>query len=125
MRVIVFFIFSITLFNCQHTAEKENFIREEFFVITPKSEPQLLFPNFINTKLNEYNGTFSPKGDEFYYTTEYNNIGYITYTKMNTDKVWSNPKVATFSGNHSDYDPIFVPDGLRIYFSSTRPPSEK
>lgn len=92
-----------------------------FFGITPSPIPTLLYPNFINTSLSEYNGTFSPEGTEFFYTSEFRNKGFITHTKMNEDGSWRPPSVATFSGTFSDYDPIFSPDGKRLYFTSMRP----
>lgn len=121
MKLTLFFFCALFLVSCKKPDRLVVRPKGEFFGIEPKSKPQILAPNFINTNMIEYNGTFSPNGDEFYYTTEFNNKGYITYTKMNSDKSWTNPKIASFSGNYSDYDPLFSPNGSRIYFSSTRP----
>ncbi len=92
-----------------------------FFGIVPTEEPQLLSPEFLASPVTEYNGTFSPDGKMFFYTTDAPWNAYITYTRMQEDSTWSVPKVAPFSGTYSDYDPLFTPDGKRLYFSSSRP----
>lgn len=94
-----------------------------FFGVEPTAEPQLLAPDLLRTPLVEYNGTFSPDGKAFYYTTyvRLRGMGLITFTTMNDDGSWSLPVVASFSGRYSEYDPIFSPDGQRLYFSSRRP----
>ncbi|WP_341217145.1 hypothetical protein [uncultured Wocania sp.] len=43
----------------------------------------------------------------------------ITITKESGE--WSNPKVASFSGQFFDLEPFFSHDGLKLYFVSTRP----
>lgn len=92
-----------------------------FFGIAATDTPQLLAPKLLASPLNEYNGTFSPDGTLFYYTTDSPNHAYITFTQMKADSSWSEPKIASFSGKFPDYDPIFSLDGERVYFSSRRP----
>lgn len=95
-----------------------------FFAVNPTDTPQLLAPELLASPATEYNGTFSPDGTEFYYTTDMPNNAYITFTEMQEDSTWSEPRVAPFSGHFSDYDPLFSPDGSRIYFSSSRPEAD-
>lgn len=95
-----------------------------FFGIEPTLTPQLLAPGFLASPATEYNGTFSPDGTEFYYTTDMPTNAYITFSKMKADSTWSEPRIASFSGEFSDYDPLFSPNGNRIYFSSSRPKSD-
>lgn len=95
-----------------------------FFGVTPTDQPQLLVPELLASPVVEYNGTFSPNGSEFYYTTDTPYNAYITFTTMQVDGTWSIPKIASFSGEFSDYDPLFSPDGNRIYFSSSRPEND-
>ncbi|NAY91521.1 hypothetical protein GTQ34_06295 [Muricauda sp. JGD-17] len=92
-----------------------------FFGIDPTDEPQLLAPELLASPTTEYNGTFSPDGTVFYYTTNMPGNAYITFTEMQEDSTWSNPRIASFSGTYSDYDPLFTPAGKRLYFSSSRP----
>ncbi len=39
------------------------------------------------------------------------------------DGAWTEPVIAPFSGEHSDLEPAFSPDGKRLYFASNRPTS--
>ncbi len=95
-----------------------------YFGVTPTEEPQLLAPSLIAAATEEYNGTFSPDGKAFFYTTDTEGRGFITMTTMESDGSWTSPVIAPFSGVYSDYDPIFNPEGTRLYFSSRRPAVE-
>lgn len=115
---------SFILFVCCSSfalCQSDNQIKGPFFGISPTSEPQLLAPDLIASPAQEYNGTFSVDGTEFYYTTDIPENAFITVTKMKDDQSWSEPEIADFSGVFSDFDPLFSPDGSRIYFSSSRP----
>ncbi len=92
-----------------------------FMSMEATEQPKLLAPSILASSLDEYNGTFSPDGTEFYFTTNTPINGIITYSTMNNDSIWGIPKVAPFSGEYSEYDPLFSPDGKRLYFSSERP----
>ncbi|MEM6262891.1 MAG: hypothetical protein AAGI38_10315 [Bacteroidota bacterium] len=92
-----------------------------FFGVAPADTPQLLAPGILSASTTEYNGTFNPPGTEFYYTTEVGGKGYITFTKMGPNNQWTSPEIAPFSGTYSEYDPLFSPDGNRLYFTSRRP----
>lgn len=116
-------IFLIVISSCKPTVKEktETPYTGPFFGIEPTNEPQLLAPELIAAPTDEYNGTFSPDGKEFYYTTDVPGSAYITFTKLQEDNTWSKPRIASFSGQYSDFDPLFSPDGNRIYFSSSRP----
>lgn len=86
--------------------------------------PILLAPSLLATSLTEYNGTLSPEGTELFYTAEIAGRGVILTTHLEEDQTWSHPLIAPFSGYSSDYDPLFSPDGQRLYFSSERPSEE-
>ena len=92
-----------------------------FMGIEVTDTPLLLFPDFINTPMGEYNGTFNPDGTEFFYTVSniYHNV-IVTSMLMENGK-WSNPEKAPFSVTHDEFDPLFSPDGQSLYFSSHRP----
>ena len=70
--------------------------------------------------MGEYNGTFSPDGRLFFYTLDVPGQNALTYVELTPDG-WSSPRIAPFSGQYDDYDPLFTPDGTRLYFSSVRP----
>ena len=92
-----------------------------YFGLQPDSIPRILKPGFLASPAAEYNGTFSPDGKEFYYTTVFPGKDVLTFTELQADNSWSKPAIASFSGEYIDYDPLFSPDGNRIYFSSRRP----
>nr|WP_298793109.1 hypothetical protein [uncultured Allomuricauda sp.] len=120
-----FSVFALLLIlSCKQEQQQKptaNLIKGPFFSAVPQEQPQLLAPELLMSPVTEYNGTFSPDGTEFYYTTDVAQNAYITFTKMLSDSTWSEPRIASFSGTFSDYDPLFSPDGNRIYFSSSRP----
>lgn len=123
---VISILFIILILGCKEQAEPVEKIQNQkysgpFFGIDPTATPQLLAPELLASPSTEYNGTFSPDGTEFYYTTDMPTNAYITFTKMMEDSTWSEPRIASFSGEFSDYDPLFSPDGNRIYFSSSRP----
>jgi Tol biopolymer transport system component len=113
---------------CQEaTVENSQKLHSPYFGLTPTESPQMLAPGIISTALGEYNGTFSPDGKTFFYTSEVAGKGHIVYTQLQADNTWSKPAIAPFSGQYSEYDPLFAPDGSLLYFSSQRPvnPSDR
>ena len=89
----------------------------------PGNTPKVFAPGIISTKKNELNSVFSPKGDEFYYSIYTPKpVGQYTiwYSKM-IKGVWTKPEIAPFSGEYTDVDMAFSPDGNRLYFCSRRP----
>jgi len=108
--------------SCTNRTEKEASIPYgPFLGMQATQTPQLLAPDLIASPMVEFNGTFTPNGKTFFYTSDIPNHGIIAFTEMNEDGTWTAPAVAPFSGSHSEYDPIFSPDGRRLYFSSRRP----
>jgi Tol biopolymer transport system component len=69
--------------------------------------------------------TLSPSGDELFYSVQHQRTGFavIMSSKKINDK-WSRPEIASFSGNYTNFEPVFSPDGKRLYFSSNRPKEE-
>lgn len=103
------------------TGEHEDTVRGVFFSIKPTDTLQVVAPNIVSSNLVEYNGTFSTDGTEFYYTVNFPGQAVISFMQMNSDSTWTKPAIASFSGEYSDVDPIFSPDGSRLYFTSNRP----
>lgn len=64
----------------------------------------------------------SPNGNEVMFSAQSvmgNTSAIITVTKKND--IWSDVKIASFSGQFFDLEPFFSHDGLKLYFASTRP----
>jgi len=93
---------------------------QPFFGWQPSPEVQPINMPGLSTAMGEYNGTFSPSGDQFFYTLDVPGRNVIVYVEL-TGNEWSTPQIAPFSGDFEDYDPLFAPDGKRLYFSSERP----
>ena len=82
-------------------------------------------PGVVSTDDEEYRISFSPdgttalfaRGDGFFPQTREAAI----FQSMLEDDGWTEPTVASFSGEYPDIDPWFSPDGASVYFSSIRP----
>ncbi len=110
------------IMGCTKNAKKgAAIVYGPFLGMQATETPLLLAPELLASPMVEFNGTFTPDGKTFFYTSDIPNHGIIAFTQMQGDGTWTPPAVAPFSGNHSEYDPIFSPDGKRLYFSSRRP----
>ncbi|UZR98499.1 TolB family protein [Chondrinema litorale] len=93
-----------------------------FFGLNDKNDSvQMLLPDIVSSIAWETNGNFSPDGTIFMYSTGFMWSGNsIIFMTLKNGK-WSDPEIAPFSGEYADIDPIFSPDGARVYFTSRRP----
>lgn len=120
IKDIITVFFLLTIFTtCQHQVQHKT--EGVYMGMKYTTAPLLLSPELISSSLDEYNGTFSPDGKEFFFTTNTPQNGIICYTFMDDNGIWTEAKVAAFSGEYSEYDPLFSPSGNRLYFSSERP----
>lgn len=87
----------------------------------PGMIPEIFAPGIISTPLRELNSLFSPGGREFYFCIQTPGQGYRIHYSTETPEGWTTPRPAPFSGEGSNVDVCFSPDGQRIYFGSTRP----
>lgn len=89
--------------------------------------PQVFEPGVISTPaLAESGGTFSPDGNELYFTarsptTTSRPLSVICVSRRVRGH-WQKPVVAPFSGLTWDAAPAMSPDGKRLFFTSTRHP---
>ncbi len=90
----------------------------------PASQPVLFSPGIISTPKNERDFAISPSGNEIFYSRVMpgNNLSVIVHLKHD-GAFWSQAEVASFSGMHSDLEPVFSPDGNTLFFVSKRPVS--
>ena len=79
----------------------------------------------VSTRAEEWRISFTPDGETAYFARS---EGFFPQTRDATimettlvDGTWSEPVVASFSGEFPDIDPWVSPDGESIYFSSIRP----
>lgn len=119
---IILLLFLIQMVGCKkELADEKSSIQGPFMNMVPTKEPKMLAPGYLASSFDEYNGTFSPDGKEFFFTTNTPKKGIICFIKMGQNQEWIKPQIARFSGEYSEYDPLFSPDGKRLYFSSERP----
>jgi ankyrin repeat protein len=96
----------------------------------PGDKPQIFAPGIVSGHGfdSEHSpAVFSPALKEVYWTPKFR--GPILYMKQK-DGVWTAPKPAPFCSEYGDGEPIFSPDGKKLFFLSFRPlkpggPSDK
>ena len=87
----------------------------------PKQTPQLFASGVVSTGAYERDLAISPDGTEIYWSvvSPKNLFSAIVFRKLQQGK-WSDTQVASFSGQYSDIEPAFSPDGKRLYFATNR-----
>ena len=89
----------------------------------PGLTPELFAPGIVSTEgYKEFGCTFSPDGEEFYFTRgsielRQNTIMVCQYQ----DGRWTVPAPASFSGTHYDDEPHISVDGSLLFWGSERP----
>jgi Tol biopolymer transport system component len=118
MRPFDPFLLLIAFFPCCLMAEAQT--------IKQESQPQqitagLFGPGIISTGMFERDGALSPEGQTFYFTLRYEQgMAGIAYSRK-VEGEWTEPRIASFSGEYYDIEPVFHPDGERLFFVSNRP----
>ncbi|MFC2156630.1 ankyrin repeat domain-containing protein [Acidobacteriota bacterium] len=90
----------------------------------PGDSPQMFAPGFVSDHgfSSEHSpAIFSPDLKEVYWTKKFR--GPILYMKQ-VEGVWTAPQKAPFCSEYGDGEPIFSPDGSKLYFLSQRPVEE-
>jgi Tol biopolymer transport system component len=109
----------VLLSNCQHTSEQNQLPSIDFSIA---DSVRLFAEGIISTQYNVRDFALSPDGDELFYTAQDRRTGFsIILTSRKESNQWTQPEVASFSGNYPDLEPAFSPDGKRLYFASNRP----
>ena len=87
----------------------------------PGDEPRMFAPGVVSGFAFESEHSpvaFSPDGNEAYWTQKFR--GPILFSQR-VDGLWTAPRKAPFMSTYGDGEPIFAPDGRRLYFLSMRP----
>src|SRR5262245_27501717 len=84
----------------------------------PNHEAEL-FP--LSTGQEESAITFTPDGKTAYFCKgiAWTNLSIIVFSELKNGR-WTEPEVASFSGRYRDNAPFISPDGMRLFFSSSR-----
>jgi Tol biopolymer transport system component len=129
----IFIIFSFISTYGQNVEDKEEMEKKSSIYSgpyigqrLPGKTPEIFAPDIVSTELFEMNAAFSPNGEEFYYSIAdpFQNFNAIIIMRAKNG-IWSAPQVASFSGKYSDFDPVFSPNGKKLFFISRRPVDSK
>jgi Tol biopolymer transport system component len=85
-------------------------------IVAAYAKPAVFAPGIVSTLADEFAPSFMPDGKTVYFSRD----SKICFSKLVNGK-WSDPKVASFSGQWNDMDSFISLDGKRLYFSSYRP----
>jgi len=86
----------------------------------PGDTVKLFAPGIISTGMDERDAAFTHNGRELFFTRFVDS----TYTIMHTEELdgrWTQPEVASFSGDYNDLEPFFSIRSQGLYFVSNRP----
>ncbi|WP_395373608.1 TolB family protein [Marinicella sp. W31] len=115
-------LFILSVSACSYKKPQSETLRGDYFGLTASDTMSLFAADIVSTEFQELNAAFSPEGDIFMWTIADPMRTYYTIMQyQRNDDVWEGPQIASFSGKYSDADPIFSPDGKRVYFISKRP----
>src|SRR5215472_8386506 len=71
---------------------------------------ELFAPGTVSGPANDWTPVFSPDGKTMYFWRSATSWGFILESHQ-TDKGWSEPTIASFSGEYPDSSPAMAPDG--------------
>ncbi len=93
----------------------------------PGTTPEVFAPGVVSTGAHEFAGSFTPDGQEYYFTRREARPGptLIMVTRC-VDGVWTAPEPTPFNDSPAGpqsmtFEPMVSPDGRRLYFTSARP----
>lgn len=85
-------------------------------------EPTIFAEGVISTRDYESSITFAPDNSVAYFVKSTPDLSFRAIVMSRFEKgKWTTPEVAPFSGEYSDTDPCFSPDGTKLFFASRRP----
>jgi Tol biopolymer transport system component len=84
--------------------------------------PSIFAPGVISGPAHDAAPAFSPDGSVVYFSRNNSSVSLILMSRR-TASGWTDPEVASFSGEWSDLEPAMAPDGSYLIFVSNRPAS--
>jgi len=118
----ILFLSSCSESTRQAPAKESDSAWKYFGLSSPGATPRIFSPDIISTHRNERDFTISPNGSEMFYSMVLpnNTLSVILYLRFD-GYFWSEPLVTRFSGQYSDLEPAYSPDGKKLFFISKRP----
>lgn len=122
LSCLLLFLLSCTNEQRQPPSSATNKDWHYFGLAKPTDKPVLFSPEIVSTRRNERDFAISPAGNVMYYSLVLpeHNLSVILHLTFD-GFFWSEPQVASFSGQYNDLEPAFSPDGKKIFFISKRP----
>jgi len=119
--VVTFSVFVLSAYR-KSAEKKTNGKIYAFSYRDTLKEPMLFGEGVIDTRDDEFGGTFTPDGKVVYFTKSVLRfyLDVICFSEFK-DGHWQIPQVAPFSGQYRDFDPVMSPDGKKMVFTSNRP----
>lgn len=111
----VFFLFLTSILTAQASGPKGPYLGQK----PPGKVPQIFAPGFISDK-NVVGCTFSPDGQEFYFSRFISQSNRIMVT-INTEFGWTEPVLVEFNKDFFGGPPFISPDGARFIWRAVRP----
>lgn len=85
-----------------------------------EGKPEIFAPGIVSGPAHDSAPAFTPDGRTVYFSRSTSTVSTIVVSRQ-TDGVWTQPKIASFSGIWSDMEPAMAPDGNFLVFASNRP----
>lgn len=85
----------------------------------PGTTPEVFAPGIVSTDAHEFSCSFTPDGNEFYFTRKdlAAGIPLIMVTRL-VDGAWTKPDIVPFIEKTMSFEPRVTVDGKRLYFTS-------
>ena len=126
MRKTIFGFILISLISCTKSINENSShqLKGNYLGFSAAGDTAQIFAEgIVSTQFNERDMTFSPNGDEFFYSLKGPSFYSLIHMKQ-INGVWNEKSVAPFSGQYSDLEPCFSPDGKKLFFVSNRPTTD-
>jgi Tol biopolymer transport system component len=121
MKVLFLLLFTLILVSGCNSKKGDRELKGEYLGLNlPHDSSEVFAPDIVSTEYNVRDASFSPDGNEFFYSIRGSSF-YSILRFVRKERDWHGPEVAAFSGKYSDIEPCFSPDGKRLYFVSNRP----
>lgn len=88
----------------------------------PGLTPEVFAPGVVSTdNVSEFSCCISPDGREFYFTRATQGVQFTIYVTKNVNGNWTEPELASFSGEFFNHEPYITYDNSQIFWGSMRP----
>jgi Tol biopolymer transport system component len=118
-RIFLALLTAVFILHSNAFAQKSN--KHPYASDAAMPQPVMFGEGIVSTTEDDLNAAFSPDGNTVYFTRNFpgSRLGVILFSEYKKGK-WTQPNIAPFSGQATDYDPFFSADGSKIFYCSNR-----